>query len=174
MGTRHALAFFDEGEFKVAQYNQWDGYPDGNGLDFLRKVRENDLDMLRRKVNACHWLTEDEIEELNKNDNWSEEYPWLSRDCSANIVDYLMESQGLGLFDRSGFFYEGLYCEWGYLVDFEKGTFEVYEGFNQEPNDETHRFISEGVDSEYHPVRLVKSYPLDDLPTDERFLADLM
>ena len=31
MGTRHITAVVAEGEFVVAQYGQWDGYPTGAG-----------------------------------------------------------------------------------------------------------------------------------------------
>lgn len=38
MGTRHLIAAKVDGEYKLAQYGQWDGYPEGQGvavLDFL-------------------------------------------------------------------------------------------------------------------------------------------
>lgn len=33
MGTRHLIKVKYKGEIKVSQYGQWDGYPDGQGLD---------------------------------------------------------------------------------------------------------------------------------------------
>ena len=41
MGTRHMVGVVLDGDFKIAQYGQWDGYPEGQGktvLDFLRKA----------------------------------------------------------------------------------------------------------------------------------------
>ena len=35
MGTRHITAVVSEGEFVVAQYGQWDGYPTGAGNDIV-------------------------------------------------------------------------------------------------------------------------------------------
>ena len=35
MGTRHLIAVQLDGEYKIAQYGQWDGYPDGKGIDVL-------------------------------------------------------------------------------------------------------------------------------------------
>ena len=29
MGTRHLIAVQLDGEYKIAQYGQWDGYPEG-------------------------------------------------------------------------------------------------------------------------------------------------
>jgi hypothetical protein len=31
MGTRNLIAVFFDGEYRVAQYSQWDGYPEGQG-----------------------------------------------------------------------------------------------------------------------------------------------
>lgn len=41
MGTRHLIAAVIDGEYKIAQYGQWDGDPEGQGLtvlDFLLKT----------------------------------------------------------------------------------------------------------------------------------------
>lgn len=31
MGTRNLTAVYLDGQYKVAQYGQWDGYPEGQG-----------------------------------------------------------------------------------------------------------------------------------------------
>lgn len=63
------------------------------------------------------------------------------------------------------------------MIDLDKRTFEVYEGFNQEPLTEDDRFFflegqsyKEHREEQYHPVKLVKSWSLDELPTEEEFL----
>ena len=59
MGTRHLTIVKHEEEIKVAQYGQWDGYPDGAGihiLDFLSKV---DLDHFKERLSLCEWTTDD-------------------------------------------------------------------------------------------------------------------
>ena len=57
MGTRHLIIVKNEGEVKVAQYGQWDGYPDGVGTDivnFLHNIRDPDLmEVFKRRVNLC-------------------------------------------------------------------------------------------------------------------------
>ena len=96
MGTRHLIAVYLNGEYKVAQYGQWDGYPSGVGVDVLEFAhaiadpyhRAEFLD----KVSKCRWITEDEIGERNAKirsgevKNWQKEWPELSRDTSAEIL----------------------------------------------------------------------------------------
>jgi hypothetical protein len=66
---------------------------------------------------------------------------------------------------------DSLYCEWGYLIDCDTKTFEVYQGFQEFPV--KGRFADRKVHprSGYHPVKLVASWPLDALPDDDTFLA---
>ena len=40
MGTRNLTIVFMDGKYRVAQYGQWDGYPEGQGLTCLRFVRD--------------------------------------------------------------------------------------------------------------------------------------
>jgi hypothetical protein len=40
MGTRHLIKVIYNKETKVAQYGQWDGYPDGQGLTILNFLDE--------------------------------------------------------------------------------------------------------------------------------------
>jgi hypothetical protein len=58
-------------------------------------------------------------------------------------------------------------------VDLDKGTFEVYQGFNKDPLDEGERFASlprpKDAD-EYHQVKHAATFPLDDLPDREAFI----
>jgi hypothetical protein len=69
--------------------------------------------------------------------------------------------------DASKFPADSLFAEWGYVVDFDAMTFEVYRGFQGERHSEG-RFadLPQSRDNGYFPVRLVKSWPLSDLPTD--------
>lgn len=64
MGTRHLTAVFVDGEYKVAQYGQWDGYPEGQGLtclEFARSVLANKTDRaaFAEKVRAAFDTGED-------------------------------------------------------------------------------------------------------------------
>lgn len=59
------------------------------------------------------------------------------------------------------------------MIDLDKRMFEVYEGFHKEPVTEQDRFyfLKDKADKDYPCVRLVHAWSLDDLPTEEEFLA---
>lgn len=61
------------------------------------------------------------------------------------------------------------------MIDFDKRTFEVYQGFNKEPLTPEDRFyeLREYEELPYHGVKLVKSWSLDKLPTNEEFVSAL-
>lgn len=101
--------------------------------------------------------------------------------------------------DADGFQFDSLFCEWGYLVDFDNNVFQVYEGFQRKRHDKgrwagmpTDQDIKDKADraqkmfeageineqqlpywseTVYHAVALVAEWPLDALPSDEDFAA---
>lgn len=50
MGARNLTAVYLDGQYKVAQYGQWDGYPEGQGITVLTFLRDKmDLELLRKR-----------------------------------------------------------------------------------------------------------------------------
>jgi hypothetical protein len=198
MGTRHLVAVMHNKEYKIAQYGQWDGYPSGQGADVLSFLSDpSSIDRLKDALSRVRFLDlggQDKafMEEYNKNapewsnepDNrtaeqkrWFEQY--ISRDIGSKILKRVAESSNkekVVLKNNIGFAGDSLFCEYAYIVDLDKNTFEVFEGFNQDPVKEG-RFVTGGKDLEtndnYEPVKILKTYQLDNLPTEETFLADL-
>lgn len=62
MGTRSLTCVTLDGEFKVAQYGQCDGYPSYTGIRILRFLRDTDLDKLKNAVSRLRFMTEEELE----------------------------------------------------------------------------------------------------------------
>jgi hypothetical protein len=57
------------------------------------------------------------------------------------------------------------------VVDFDKNTFEVYRGFNQTELTPEDRFYSlSSEDKDYQPVKMIQSFSLDNLPSDDEFI----
>lgn len=195
MGTRNLTMVISNGKTKVAQYGQWDGYPDGQGMTALstlkRIILSGELGQFKTKVDNLEWLTQEQCDEINATKKWDEKHPYLSRDCAAQILSAIhfgkmevhagigerkeIDVKVIGLQDNSDFAADSLFCEWAYVIDLDKGTFEVYEGFNKQPLSESDRFYAlqatKEKDNEYYPVKLLASFELDNLPTESEFLA---
>lgn len=189
MGTRGLQVVVSGGEVKVANYNQWDSYPSGQGVDVLNFLRDKMKPVFAENVSKCSWITEEEMKALWKtvgeisedgmvsievSKKFSEKYPWLHRDCGSDIFDHIQNADGgLQTRDALSFAADSLFCEWAYVVDLDKQTFEVYQGFNKTPLTQEDRFFSlqkEGC--EYYPVKLVKSYSLSNLPDNDVFCKE--
>lgn len=104
MGTRHLTIVKQEGEIKVAQYGQWDGYPDGAGTDivnFLHAIRSPEMmEIFNRRVKLCRWATEEDINSINEaidmveiDDAINQLYPEFSRDTSTGVLWMIMNGK---------------------------------------------------------------------------------
>ena len=194
MGTRNLTCVYLDGEYKVAQYGQWDGYPEGQGvtcLDFLRNKMHGE-DRFKARVRSMKFASQDYIQgilaaygvkcglaSIDTANMLKTFFPQFHRDTAANILE-MIDTQDMGEYLENSieFAADSLFCEWAYVIDLDKRTFEVYEGFNQEPLTEDDRFFfleeksykEHRDEDQYHPVKLVKSWSLDELPTAEEFL----
>jgi len=177
MGTRNLTCVIKGGEFLVAQYGQWDGYPSGSGIDILTWLSDSSADFDRLGAAAEKAIRV----EGNKEDGLVipvadfDKYPSFTRDMGSTVLEYLVSTdQPIVKLDKE-FAYDSLMCEWVYVVDLDSMNFDVYEGFNTTPLDECELFYTDGDEGRegYYPVRLVKSYPLNFLPDKDEFLADL-
>lgn len=189
MGTRNLTCVVHEGTYKVAKYGQWDGYPDSLGVGILRfLVNVFDKESFVQNLNKIRFITDDELKVLWK-EAGSDDSGWvtmevsdkfkktnfaLSRDCNGDILIELIQRGKVDKQTNSlDFAGDGLFCEWCYVIDLDKNTFEVYKGFNKTELDSSERFaVLNRVKEKYTPVRHVKTYSLDDLPNEETFLKD--
>lgn len=188
MGTRNLTAVYLDGEYKIAQYGQWDGYPEGRGMTVLNFLRSMDEGKFRQALRNSSYIEAGELTALWKqygaDDNGSislddaarmdRDYPQFSRDTGADIL-YMVQNhpEGLKLQNSISFAANGLFCEWAWVVDLDKRTFEGYRGFGSEPLAEQDRFyfLRDLEENGYSGVRLVAEWSIDELPSDEDFLA---
>lgn len=166
MGTRHLISVKIDGEPKIAQYGQWDGYPSGQGMTVLNFLRRyNRAKFENRLIHTRFTTPKDEadidsfLELIDSKDGWmnqeerfNKEYPYFSRDIGGKILQMVHDSEGEVLLrNNMDFLTDGVFCEWAYIIDLDSNQLEVY---------------SDGGTK-------IKSYNLTELPTDEQFLADL-
>lgn len=167
MGTRNLTMVIDlEGSTKIAQYGQWDGYPEGQGVTALEFARDRKkMDNLLSNLYKCRFLDKDGkdkdfIDLYNKNaPQWSnepdkrtdEQKKWwstfMTRDLGAEILENVSDFNGdeIILDDSSDFIKDSSFCEWAYIIDFKEGLFKVRCGSK-------------------------KDFELTNLPTKEEFL----
>lgn len=181
MGTRHITAVVSEGQFVVAQYGQWDGYPTGAGNDIVAII-SGKIDQLRGSLKYIVPVDSGTVERY-----WSEcgaqdwgsnmetcrrfkvKHMTLDRDIGPDVLNILIHTEDpVELYLNVGFIAYGLFCEWVYVVDLDSNTFEIYQGFQTHPSGNRFSSMFEGTINGYYPPKLVATYPLDDLPTDSQ------
>jgi len=163
MGTRNLSMVIYKKKTRVAQYGQWDGYPEGQGaiilkflrprinsvkkmLDFTEKllqvkfideVKQKEIDAFMASIGSKDgWMTTEQSEKYHA------KYPLLSRDNGAEVLKKIMETpeEELFLHDSTSFAADSLFCEYAYVIDLDKNQLEVYVGFNKKPIEKTERF----------------------------------
>jgi hypothetical protein len=189
MGTRHLIAVQLDGEYKIANYGQWDGYPSGQGVDVLAFLKSVDTDAFKEKLRSARFIDQESpegkayIAKVNNTPDWPKAYPWLSRDAGSDILSLVLEQpHGIQLFNGVDFAGDSLFGEYAYVIDYDHDTFEVYQGFNKQPVPDGERFAQAPMDDRqphpvsgeiFYPVKHWRTWPLDALPTEEDFLAAL-
>lgn len=208
MGTRGAFGVII-GEREKIGYNQMDSYPDGHGVDNLRWLREEvasgNLAKLREQAEQLRVVIDEKptaedirrlapYTNLGVSEQSTEDWYCLTREAHGSIQKTLECGY---VEDSSAFPLDSLFCEWAYLIDFDVGVFEVYEGFQEttpskgrwagrptpEEDAENYRLHVEWCRqqnpprepwvnkvSEFKAVNLIASWPFDVLPSDEEFV----
>jgi hypothetical protein len=158
MGTRNLTVVKNlEGTTKIAQYGQWDGYPEHSGIKALEFLRDKvNRDNLLVELQNVEFITDEECDTIYKSfetTDWENKaflnaYPGLHRDTGIEILEVVANSMGtIKTIDNTEFANDTLFCEGIYEVDFS-----------------TNKFTSNYND-------IVAWYDLDDLPTNEQYLS---
>ncbi|PGH06934.1 hypothetical protein AJ79_06407 [Helicocarpus griseus UAMH5409] len=200
MGTRSLICVFYKGRFVVAQYTQFDGYPEGQGLTILKfLVVPGNITRLTNGLENITLPSKEEIEEIYEKVNKLEReeelakekagdfsfysinkmktlYPSLSRETGGDILEVIASSTPekkvpLSLFLE--FANDGLFCEWAYVVDLDNEVFEIFGGAQKKADATNKRFNDVGKENDSVPA-FVKSFSFNDLPAGEvEFMAAL-
>ena len=183
MGTRNLTCVVKNGEFRIAQYCQWDGYPSGVGTkvqDFIirrlqtpeglkafneqvLKTKQISTEAIRAKwksvgADDSGWVNMEVSKKFQNN------WPHLDRDFGPKVLDMVFKDGDVELSMEQEFAGASLFCEWCYVIDLDNNTLEVYRGFNKEKLDKSERFFCMPTDhEEYKQVRLYKSIPLSEV-----------
>ena len=174
MGTRNlTMVINQEGEKKVTQYGQWDGYPSGVGVRVLKFLKNKEVfDKFKANLSKVRFLDEEGIdkefiESYNKNtpqwsnepDNRTEEQKrWFSTYCDRDLAEEVLTNianstdEEIILIDRENTAKSDGWVEYSYVINLKENTLGVYGHIDQEP---------------------MKVYKLDELPEEEVFVSEL-
>lgn len=206
MGTRGAYGVIINEQEKIG-YGQYDSYPEGSGIENLQWLRiivsrEDWLADVRKKAEACQLVHDDTPptpEQIKKMSDTHDPFVSGGNDWYALTRlthGHLGQMLECGyIYDSSTFPLDSLFCEWAYIVDFDKERFEVYKGFQKtlpkagrwkgRPTEaEQRKWYEDHVayckehdrdpwmtpEQEYKAVELVGSWDFRELPSDEEFL----
>lgn len=192
MGTRNLTCVVVGGEYKVAQYGQFDGYPSGQGATILAFLSKKlDRAVFLEKIAKTFQPTEEQVAawwmevghdiksgngfvDYKIAEAYKEKHPSLGRETSGGILELIQSSSDpVPLKLSTEFAGDSLFCEFAYVVDFDKNTFEVFKGFNQEPITEGERFSelsNDGKSNGYQAVKLFHTFDMASLPTYKQFI----
>lgn len=171
MGTRGIVGLIIDTQIK-ASYNHFDSYPSGLGLDVVKFVKGiDDLDAVIAQARALVVVPEDgeptpeQVQRMTGQETpdtavGGEWYTWL-RDAQGDLAETLR----LGFAtDGIAFAANSLFCEWGYLVNLDNSTVEVYRGFQEEPHiDGVFATAEPYAGTTYYPIRRIAVIPFDQL-----------
>lgn len=187
MGTRHLTMITNDDDtgYLVAQYGQWDGYPEGQGLNIVNILNEYGIDSIRSGLKNCVIVDQEyvlsmwkkigahgDFATLDQSEQFFKKYPSLSRDTGSNIIKIIIDSVRTGekvpIELDIDFAYNGLFCEYIYVLNMKTNQLEVYAGLWKKEMNESERFFGEQDEHGYAPPRIVAKFNINEL--DESFV----
>ena len=199
MDTRHVVFVYYQGRFVLAQYGQFDGYPEAegavilefiqtpgnidrlkNGLDFIYMPSKNDLAGIHREIKEVVSETNkstDTVQPLNYDIVVKSLFPSLSILMCGEILEIVAQATAekrVPVSLNPHLIYDD-WCEWAYVVDLDAEVFEVYCFAERELAMSSRRFKGmEGQEPHDSVPKMATSFGFAELPaTEAEFLAAL-
>lgn len=141
MGTRGITEVIFEGKTVIAQYGQWDHYPSGQGLVAFKFLKSpGNIDSLINNLGLIYYPSTAELDNMyapytNENgmmtmddgDRFNNDYPSLTRDTGARILEVIATAtESVPIYLSDDFKDDALMCEGVYTVNLDDRTFTSY------------------------------------------------
>lgn len=181
MGTRGTYGVRIEDVDKL-MYNHFDSYPSGLGFDILSQTKnmigEKGISWMKKQASLLEMVDENstptkkqkeilkEYADLGVGRQTSDDWYCLTRKIQGKLA--LTLEVGIAV-DGGDFIGDSLFCEYGYILNLDEETLEVYKGFQKKKHNKG-RFSKRPVSNGYYACALVAEFSLDKLPTEEDFL----
>jgi hypothetical protein len=193
MGTRNLTCVILNNEIKVAQYGQWDGYFAGQGqniVEFILNELNTDekLNFFKEQIKKCRFYSDDELKFIDNSivgnaQGYNSEqekilidrYPQLSRNTGSDILKLILDRTSIKLKNEYDFGYDGVFCEFAYLLNLDTQELEIYAGYGKEKMNKDERWYSEKSvyddhkkdgETDIYSVRLFTKIPFNKLTAD--------
>lgn len=168
MGTRNLTLVKSNGEYKVAQYGLWDGYPEGQGFMVVNFLNQSgfDIELFKNKINnIIHWSRKD-IGKLDENIDY-DSYPELAIDLGADVLYSIYNGKITKVNLSINFASNSLFCEWAWCINLDTNCLDCFKGFQTESlsNDQPFYFLQDKMTEKdvYYPIKLICSIPFDEV-----------
>lgn len=174
MGTRNlTMVINKEGEKKIAQYGQWDGYPSGVGVGVLNFLRNKDLvGKLIANLPKVRFIDAEGIDKefidsyVSNAPEWSsdpdnrtdEQKRWFRTYCHSDLAEEVLtniansDDDEILIQDSEDSAKKGGWVEYSYIIDLKNNNLVVHHHIDEPP---------------------VKQYSLDSLPSNDDFVEEL-
>ena len=132
MGTRNLTVVKNaDGEIRIAQYGQWDGYPSHTGACILHFLSDSqNVDYLKAGIEFTRFITDEQVDSIyNEVTNragveaFKESYPSLTRDTGWEILEVVRDKTNVPLVNSIDFAADDLFCEGYYEINFQTNEF---------------------------------------------------
>jgi hypothetical protein len=186
MGCRNFTGVIVGGKIKVAQYGQWDGIPEGQGITIIHFLKnELNREKFLKNLERVRFITEEELDKGYK-DAGAEpisscskvltltdeaikkfyiQYPYINRDYGAKILSMIQSAPKNtdiellnSLADDPNY---GVDCEWAYILNLDTNTLKVYSVHRNPLLPENEKFLY---------LDLMSSFDINNLPSREEFI----
>ena len=157
MGTRGITEVIYNGEVVVSQYGQWDHYPSGQGITAFKFLRSpENIENLKKNLSLIYEPTTAELDNIYANytnenkmmnmeqgKRFNEDYPSLTRDTGAGILEVIANATGpIPLYVDRDFKDDTLFCEGVYTINLDDNTFTTRYNRYENPNGEDELTLS--------------------------------
>lgn len=169
MGTRGLMGFVVDGEVK-GTYNHYDSYPSGLGVQvgaFAATLTGERLAEYANKARAVRLVQEEDKPTQAEIDRFAATTEEVGNNPGQEWYSILRGLQGKPgetldagvMIDQLSFAHDSLFCEWGYVVNFDTGMLEVYRGFQNDPAKVKGRFANGEQNRGYASITLLGQLP---------------
>jgi hypothetical protein len=138
MGTRGLTKVVYKNQVIVAQYGQWDHYPEGQGVTVFHTLYNPDVvKAFIKKIPQIYYPSDEELDVIYKSvtgDNPDEQVPSLTRNTGAEIFRVIADwdDSPIPIVRDLDFEKDELFCEGVYTINLDNESFHTqfgrYEG----------------------------------------------